>query len=147
MDSCNNDQAYYDFLLSRINTEGCFSRASNIQVTKVAKDYAEGVLHVVPTSLNPRGIVHGGCMATLADTVAGMACCTRGYACVTVNYMLNFLRTVSDSKTITCVAKAEKVGRTISVYACELTDDKGRVVASGSFTFFNTGECLLDQVK
>ena len=51
-----------------------FSHRNNILITNLYDDGSvDGELTVTPESLNPHGIVHGGCLATLADTVAGHA--------------------------------------------------------------------------
>lgn len=114
-----------------------FSHRNNIRITNLYDDGSvDGELTVTPESLNPHGIVHGGCLATLADTVAGHAAHVHG-SCVTVNYAFNFLRPAKGTnKKIYCVATPEKVGRTLCVYHLELTDDEGVQVATGNFTFF-----------
>lgn len=116
-----------------------FNNQCHIHVTDVYDGIGEGVLEVTPQSLNPLGIIHGGCLATLADTVAGMAAaCTSGKPfCVTVNYALNFLRpALATNKQIHCIAKPRKLGRTLCVYEIALTDDQEKIVATGDFTFF-----------
>ena len=138
------------FDLSRIAQADSFSAYNNIRVTKVGADgVAEGVLTVTEHSLNPHGIVHGGCLASLADTVAGWAVArATGSACVTVNYGMNFLRPAKGSyKTITCRAEPEKLGRTLCVYRVTLSGDDGKEVATGNFTFFLTGGLLQEQEK
>lgn len=107
---------------------------SNVEITKLERDYAEGVLHVLPEHLNYVNYIHGGCLAGLADIVAGAAACSRGIRCVTVNYMFHFLRPAKGSL-IKCVATPLKVGRRLCVYRADLTDEKGAVVAAGDFTF------------
>ena len=103
-----------------------FSSYNGITVTKLEKDVAEGELVITPQSLNSGGIVHGGCLATLADTVAG-----NGVACAT------FLSPAcGDGHKIYCRAIPQKIGRTLCLYEVSLTDDNGREVAAGSFTFF-----------
>ena len=49
-----------------------FSSHNNIRVTATYEDGSgEGELIVTRESLNPHGIVHGGCLAALADSVGG----------------------------------------------------------------------------
>lgn len=122
-----------DRVIETINSCG-FTHHNGIRVTKLELDYCEGELEITPECLNPLGIVHGGCLAALADTVGGMAALSRGKGTVTVSYGFNFLRPATGSR-IKCVATPEKIGRTISVFRCVLTDDQDRLVASGQFTF------------
>ncbi len=126
---------YYENTLRYINNSREFSTYNNIMITKVELDYAEGVLHVKPESLNHIGVVHGGCLATLADTTAGMAACSRGKGCVTANYAFNFLRE-ARGEMIRCEAKAVKVGKSLSVIRAELINEMGVLVAVGDFTFY-----------
>mgnify|MGYP002581365130 CR=1 FL=1 len=132
-------ERYYEKLLHYINTNRGYAKYSGVRVTKVAPDYCEGELTITPDQCNYLGIVHGGCLATLADTVAGIAACSRGRGTVTLNYGFSFHRQAKGT-VIKCVAEPEKVGHKVSVFRCSLTDDQGNLVASGQFTFFMTGE-------
>ena len=73
--------------------EPMFDKYNGISIVAAGDGWAEGELEVSRHSLNPHGIVHGGALAALADTVGGaatFAAYRRG--CVTVNYSMNFLR-------------------------------------------------------
>ena len=136
MDSCADQkkQAFYQLLMDRMNDKGHFSSNSNIQIVKLDSGFAEGILDIQPENLNMLGFVHGGCLATLSDTTAGMAVIASGYAAVTVNYGLNFLRPATGTK-IRCIATPEKMGKTLCVMRVELFNDSSKPVAAGSFTF------------
>lgn len=118
-----------------VNQPGQFSYENGIALTKVQPGYGEGILHVQPTSRNPHGTVHGGCLYTLADTVAGSTACAHGASCVTVSGTLEFLRPAAGAH-IRCVATPKKEGHTLSVMQVVLTNDSDVVVATGTFTFF-----------
>lgn len=117
-----------------------FTTYNGLRITGVIDSIGYGEFDITPERLNPMGIVHGGCLAALADTVAGTAaCCAVGKPCVTVNYCFNFLRpALGTGQKIYCRAKPQKVGRTLCVYIATLTDDSGSEVAAGTFTFFHT---------
>lgn len=122
-----------------------FASHNHIRVTALYRDgSAEGELTVTPESLNPHGIVHGGGLASLADTVGGWAVgVTTRRKCVTVNYDFHFLRPAKGSnRKIYCTATPEKLGATLCVYRTVLTDDEGLELASGNFTFFLLDEPL-----
>ncbi len=104
-------------------------------VTELRPDHsAVGVLEVQPSSLNPMGIVHGGALVTLADTVCGTAAFTTGHMCVTLDCSMQYLAPASGAR-ITCTATPRKLGKTVLVYEAVLTDDTGRTVATGVYTF------------
>lgn len=134
----------YQAILNNANQDGGFVQYSGVRCTKLDKLYCEGELTVTPDVLNRWGVVHGGCLATLADTVAGVAACTAGKRAMTLSCNLNFLRPAVGSK-IKCVAEAVKVGKTVAVMRAVLTNDQDRTVATGDFTFFYT-EGSIDQL-
>ena len=116
-----------------------FSTRNNIRVTAAYADGSgEGELTITPECLNPRGAVHGGCLATLANAVSGwVAGAVQHRTCVTVNYAFHFLRpAMGTSRKIRCRAAPVKLGRTLCVYHVVLLDDADTVVASGDFTYF-----------
>ena len=121
-------------VLSIINRPGEFSHEIGITVTSACPERAEGVLDVCADDRNPLGTVHGGCLYTLADTVAGTAVCAQGVRCVTSNGTMEFLRPAAGTR-IRCVATPKKHGHLLSVMQVELTDDRGQLVATGTFTF------------
>lgn len=122
------------------NTHG-YVRHSGIRITKLEPGRAEGELTVCRDNLNRWGVVHGGCLVTLADTVAGAAATATGKGTVTLNNTFNFLRPGTGAK-IHCTAEEVKIGRTIAVFRCTLTDEEGRIVATGDFTFFFNGRSI-----
>ena len=130
---------FYSKLLARVNESGCFAPHNHIYVTELRDDHsASGVLEIQPSSLNPLGIVHGGALVTLADTVAGTAAYTTGKTCVTLDCSMQYLAPASGAR-ITCTATPRKLGKTVLVYEAVLTDDTGRTVATGVYTFFAKG--------
>ena len=130
---------FYSKLLERVNQAGTFSTNSRIFVTRIEQGCAEGVLHADESSLNPNGIVHGGCLVTLADTVAGCAAHGLGGQYVTLSSNLNFLAPAQKGE-VRCAAEVRKAGRTIVVCNVTITDAAGKPLACGSFTFFRVGE-------
>lgn len=133
MDSCSKD---YSDLLERVNSGAFFGPSSGVKVTAIRQYEAEGVLEVRKDTYNPLGVIHGGALFTLADTVTGTAAYTIGNRpCVTLDSSMQFLAAARGDR-IHCLAKPKKLGRTIVVYDVTLTDGEERLVASGTFTFF-----------
>ena len=128
-------------ILDVVNTPHQFSYENGVLVTKVEPGRAEGVLNVGPNSINPHGMVHGGALATLADTVSGACACARGRTCVTAGCSMEFLRP-ADGPTITCIATPKKEGHTLSVIQVEMYNAKEELVATGTYTFF-----MMDSVE
>lgn len=118
-----------------INSPAFFSGANDIRVTELSPERTAGVLTSSGRSRNPRGLVHGGCLATLADTVAGSVLVCRGWMVVTLDFSMQYLKAASGGA-VTCTATPRKLGRTICVCEVTLTDESGDTVAIGTFTFF-----------
>ena len=122
-------------IIRAVNTPHQFSYENGILLTDVEPGYARGELTVGPNSINPHGNVHGGALATLADTVGGCCACSKGGSCVTANCTLEFLRPATGPR-IVCEATPKKMGRTLSVIQVVLINDQNVVVATGTYTFF-----------
>ena len=129
----------YREMLDKVNSGPYFGPRSGAMVTFAGGGEAEGELISRPETRNPMGVVHGGALFTLADTVAGTAAFTTGRNCVTLDSSMQFLSAARGDK-VRCVAKPKKAGRTIMVYEISITDSEERLVATGIFTFFATGE-------
>lgn len=121
-------------ILDQVNRPHQFSYENGIQVTCVAPGLARGVLRAGPNSINPHGMVHGGAMAALADTVAGCCACSTGGNCVTSSSTMEFLRPAQGD--LFCEATPKKLGSKLSVVQVVITDTRGKTAATGTFTFF-----------
>ena len=121
-------------LKERVNVSGQFSYENGVTVTRVEPDLAEGELRAGEKSLNPHGVIHGGALYTLADTVGGCCACSRGGRCVTANGTVEYLRPAQGER-VSCRAWPKKMGRQLSVIAVELRSGENAVVATGTFTY------------
>ena len=119
----------------QVNKPHQFSFENGMLVTHAEPGLVRGELTVSENSVNPHGMVHGGALTTLADTVAGCCACSKGGHCVTSNCTMEFLRPAYGKK-IYCEATPKKMGRSLSTIQVSLTNDEGAVVDTGTFTFF-----------
>lgn len=120
---------------TQVNQPHQFSYENGIVITHAEPGRVLGELTVSENSYNPHHIVHGGALATLADTAAGCCACSKGGHCVTSNCTMEFLRPATGKK-IFCEATPKKMGRSLSTIQVVLTNDENTVVATGTFTFF-----------
>jgi uncharacterized protein (TIGR00369 family) len=94
---------------------------------------------------NPIGGVHGGVLATLADTALGCAVHSRlpagtGYS--TLEVKLNFVRPVTTATgRIRCVAQVLSFGRRAATAEARITDSNGKLYAHATTT------CLLFPIE
>lgn len=83
---------------------------------------------------NPTGRLHGGVLAGLADTTMGAAFLSLGDNGTNTDLDLRFLRPM-DAGRLTATARCVKHGRRLSVFACDVEDDQGRLVATAQSQF------------
>jgi uncharacterized protein (TIGR00369 family) len=85
---------------------------------------------------NPIGVVHGGLVCTLLDTVAGCAVHTtlpKGMAYTSIELKVNYLRAVhAGSGPLTAIGRVVKPGRRVAFAEGEVLDSEGRTVATAS---------------
>ena len=85
---------------------------------------------------NPIGVVHGGLVCTLLDTVAGCAVHStlpRGTGYTSIELKVTYLRAVTaDSGPLRAVGRVIKTGRRVAFAEGEVLDAAGRSVATAS---------------
>jgi uncharacterized protein (TIGR00369 family) len=93
------------------------------------------------SAYNPIGVVHGGLVCTLADTVAGCAVHSTldaGVAYTSIDINVSYLRAVtSQSGVLRATGEVTKRGRRVSFATAEVVDGNGKVVATA------TSSCLV----
>lgn len=135
MASCTEFPGGAAAALERMNASLSYVSHSNIRLTSLIPGHAEGEVAVGPENFGLGETIHGGCLMTLADTVAGAAAMSQGGICVTLDTSFHFLRPAT-APTIRCKAAVRKSGRTIRVADVSLSDAAGQEVACGTFTFY-----------
>lgn len=85
---------------------------------------------------NPIGVVHGGIMCTLLDTVTGCAVQSTlrpGWAYTSIDITVSYLRAVTlDSGTLTFTGRVTKGGKRVAFATAEGVDAAGDVVATAT---------------
>ncbi|MCL4522517.1 MAG: PaaI family thioesterase [Acidobacteria bacterium] len=95
------------------------------------------LMRVRPKHRQVHGVVHGGILAALADTSAGVACymlLPRGTRLATIEMKINYLEPV-EKGTIRAEARVLRKGRTTAVAECDVRDTSGLLVAKALLTF------------
>lgn len=127
-------QALYRTIMHRANLSGTFTAENGIFVTALGDCWAEGELRASAQHMNPMGIVHGGCLCTMMDQVAGAAACTRGSTCRTINCDIRYLNP-GVAGCLHSRAEAIHMGRGTAVFHAQVTDEAGHICADGIYTF------------
>ena len=132
----NHESAQFEEL-QKILTRNPFAVGIGMELLEAAQGYARARLRLQPQLLNIYGGMHGGCAFSLADTLAGMAAATYGNHVTTLDASINYMRPVIETQYLYCEARVLKKGAAISVVRTELTDDNGKLLIDGSFTYYH----------
>jgi len=117
--------------------------ATLFQMRPVEVDEGRVVFECQPdqSAYNPIGVVHGGLVCTLADTVAACAVHTtleRGIGYTSIDLNVSYLRPVtSESGVLRATGQVTKRGRRVAFATAEIVDGANRPVATA------TGSCLV----
>jgi uncharacterized protein (TIGR00369 family) len=97
-------------------------------------------LAVQPRHLRSLGIAHGGLLASLLDSVMGMAAgslCPPDHYVVTVQLNVQFIRAAQDGEDLVATAEVMHSGRQTAVARGEIRTGADVLVAAGSATFLH----------
>ena len=85
---------------------------------------------------NPMGTLHGGVLCDIADAAMGIAYSSNlaeGESFTTLELKINFLKPVWKARLL-AVGRVVKQGRTVGLVECDITDEKGNLVARATST-------------
>ena len=108
-----------------------------LRLDRVAEGQADVSLDLEPRHLNLVGTLHGGMIATLADTAAGLAYRTvlrPGTSHVTSSLSLAFL-TAGRAGTVTAKGRVVKAGTRLGYAEADVVDAEGTLLARAMATF------------
>jgi uncharacterized protein (TIGR00369 family) len=111
------------------------------EVESVQQGRAVFRLDVRPKHKQIHGVVHGGIIASLADTTGAIAAYTavpRGVELATLEMKINFLEPVPGGR-IKAEAKVLRAGRNFVVAECEVFNESGSMAAKALLTFSAAG--------
>jgi len=106
------------------------------ELTAVGDGRATIEFEAGPQHANPRGTVHGGILCDIADAAMALAYGTtlaEGETFTTLELKINFLKPIWKAK-LTAEGRVVKRGSTIGLTECDVTDEKGSLVARASST-------------
>lgn len=108
-----------------------FAHACGISFVSAQPDEVRGRLEWAPDRCTIGGLLHGGALMTLADSVGGVCAFLNlppGAGTSTIESKTNFLQPVKGGH-VGAVARPVHVGRTVIVVETDVTDDDARLVA------------------
>lgn len=109
--------------------------AMGIEVTSVTAERVEGTMPV-EGNRQPYGLLHGGASAALAETLGSLAANAHAgpeQIAVGIELSISHHRSATAG-TVTGVAEAVHLGRTVATYAVRMEDQTGRLLATARLT-------------
>ena len=82
-------------------------------------------------------VVHGGVIASLADTAGAIAAhtvCALGVELVTIELKINYLLPIADGK-VEAEGRVLRAGRNFTVVDCDVRNEQGELAAKALMTF------------
>jgi uncharacterized protein (TIGR00369 family) len=112
------------------------AKLMQMEITALEEGRVEFTCTVDESVYNPIGVVHGGLVCTMLDTVAGCAVHTTlpaGVGYTSIELKVNYLRAVhATSGPLTAIGRVVKPGRRVAFAEGEVLDAAGRTVATAS---------------
>lgn len=115
-------------------TRGGFNEALGLRFTRVTSDEVVAEVPVGPHLLQPYGLVHGGVLASMVETLcsvgAAIDAMARGKTTVGLENSTSFLRATRSGRLLGRATPVHR-GRRTQVWGVEIRDDAGELVATG----------------
>lgn len=111
--------------------KGTFTESLGMRLLELEPGYVRGELPVRDTLKQPYGFLHGGAIATFADSLVGTGTgrlLAPGQTITTIEFKVNFMAPVKDG-TVRGEAKVLHRGRRTMVWEVRITDGQDRLVA------------------
>lgn len=112
-----------------------FARFIGIKLIKVEPGYAIAKIEITENHLNGLNLVQGGVIFTLADYAFAVASNSKGFATVSINTNISFLKT-PRGRILTAEAKEISSSKNICLYNIDVFDEDNTIIANLSSTGF-----------
>jgi acyl-CoA thioesterase len=111
-----------------ITTKDNFAKFIGIKINSAGNGKASGEMTITKDHLNGAGIIHGGAIFTLADTVFAAASNSREGLALAINVSISYFKAISEGK-ITAVAEEISLHKKLATYIIKIYDDDSNIIA------------------
>lgn len=116
-----------------------FDKHLGLEIVSATQDEVVGRFEITPQLLQPYGLLHGGVLCSVVETLGSVAGAVwfgeRGNVVGTSNHT-NFLRAVREG-VLTGTATPIHRGRSQQLWTVDIRDEQGRLVAKGELRVAN----------
>lgn len=121
--------------MNLVNEQNGFLKHNDIIILESNEKTSKVKMNICENSLNPYGIVHGGLIFSMGDTVMGITIRSTGRDAVTLDGTINYLKP-GKGKYLIATSEVIKVGKTTSVLKANIYNDKEELIAVISATYY-----------
>lgn len=118
----------------------------SIKIIEASFSYVRMSADVVPETCNPYGMIHGGILFMLADSVAGLTAITMGKKVVTLGSNINFIKSVTSGKVYASPRILHR-GRTTILLEVDIVDESSTLICKATFNMFVIGDMKEYEVR
>ena len=111
-----------------ITSKDKFAKFIGIKITSAGEGNAAGEMTITNDHLNGAGIIHGGAIFTLADTVFAAASNSREGLALAINVSISYFKAISEGK-ITAVAEEISLHKKLATYIIKIYDADSNIIA------------------
>lgn len=126
----------YLYLKKRIESADGFIGYLPLTIDLIETGCVKATLNMTERILNPFGTVHGGCLFTVADSIAGTAAMTHGRYVTTISGHIHYLSPAVGKGQMKIVAEEVRAGKTILTYDVAFLDESDHVVCKATMEYF-----------
>jgi len=126
-------------ILERCNafTPNTLMETLHITYTDVGKDFLTASMPVNKRVYQPDGVLHGGAMLALAESVGSAACFvfldTENFSIRSIEMSANHVKSMRDGQ-VHATAKLLHKGKTTQVWNIQLTNDDNQLISAAKLT-------------
>ena len=110
-------------------------KQGNIIIESIGNNSSIVKMLITPSSLNPYGIVHGGLIFNIGDTVMGTTVRSTGRDAVTLDATINYLKP-GTGKYLKAISEVIKIGKKTSILKANIYNDTQELIAIMTATYF-----------
>lgn len=129
-------------ILRKMGENSPYFKHLDMDLLEAGEGYAKVSMKIKPHHTNIQGVVHGGAIASLADQTAMRAVQTnllQGQAGSTIQMDMHYLAPSRGGRLVG-EGQVKKMGRQIAFSDVEVTDGRGKTIATARCTIMIVGE-------
>lgn len=125
----------YEVIRKERNENNIFAKFLGITITEIGPGYAKSELIINENHININGVVHGGCIFTIADVTGGAASISDGNNYATLDSSFHYINPALNTSALYAVTREIKRGKRICIQNVTVKNQDNLLIAEGTFTY------------